>query len=247
MIQTATLGGLTVRTVEPAGGSAEANVVLCHGFGAPGNDLVSLAEAVRTRRPDLAGRVAFHFPAAPTPLDDRGLPGGRAWWWIDLNRLAALDAAGRADDFTREVPPEIEGVRGLLDGCVAALLERDGLTAGRLVLGGFSQGAMLATDYALRSPDPLGGLCLFSGALVADEHWSEWAGRCPTRRVFQSHGRSDRILPFRAGERLRDLLTDAGHEVDFLAFDGPHTIPAAGLDGLVRRIDAVLQSGGETP
>ena len=231
---------LRVRTLPATGGRADAAVILCHGFGAPGTDLVGVGEAVRAQRPDLAERVVFHFPAAPTSLADRGMPGGRAWWWIDLNRLATLAAAGRADEFTREIPPEIDTVRGQLDACLAGLLERDGLPGGRLVLGGFSQGAMLTADYALRSPDPLGGLCLFSGALVADEHWGEWAKNCPTRHVFQSHGRFDTVLPFRSGERLRDLLTDAGHGVDFLAFDGPHTITAGGLAGLVRRIDAVL-------
>ncbi len=83
----------------------------------------------------------------------------------------------------------------------------DALAPSKLVIGGFSQGAMLATDVALRSDIPLAGLCLFSGTLIAEQEWVVSAPNRRGLRVSLSHGQSDAILPFTAAERLRDFLT----------------------------------------
>ena len=95
----------------------------------------------------------------------------------------------------------------------------------RLVLGGFSQGAMLATDIALRSARPLAGLVLLSGTMIAEE---EWLPRMPSRAglaVLQSHGTSDPLLPYSIAERLRDALAGAGARVTFVGFEGGHGVP----------------------
>ena len=97
------------------------------------------------------------------------------------------------------------------------------------MLGGFSQGAMLATDVALRLDEPPAGLVIFSGTLVNE---AEWAARAPRRAglgVLQSHGRQDPLLPFDNAVALRDLLAGAGLAVDFFAFDGGHALPPDAL------------------
>ena len=96
--------------------------------------------------------------------------------------------------------------------------------AERIVLGGFSQGSMLALDVALRTKRPLAGLVILSGTLLARD---EWIPLMPTRkglRVFQSHGTEDPILPFTIAEGLRSALTDAGMNVTFTKFRGGHGI-----------------------
>ncbi len=107
-----------------------------------------------------------------------------------------------------------------------------------MILGGFSQGAMLATDVALRLEEAPAGLIIWSGTLISEP---EWRKRAPARRglgVFQSHGRQDPLLPFLRAVALRDLLIEAGLEVDFLAFDGEHTIP---LEALERTADFLVR------
>ncbi len=102
----------------------------------------------------------------------------------------------------------------------------------RLVLGGFSQGAMITTDLTLRLEEPPAGLCLLSGTLIAE---SEWTPRVKARAglpVFQSHGENDGILPYANAEALRDLLTGAGLSVEFHSFPGEHTIPMSVLRAL---------------
>ena len=110
------------------------------------------------------------------------------------------------------------------------LEERLGVTPGRVVLGGFSQGSMLASDVAFRSGRALAGLVVMSGTFLA-EH--EWRPLMPSRAglpVLQSHGRADPLLPFAIAERLRDAMADAGLEVTWVAFNGGHGVPGSVLD-----------------
>jgi phospholipase/carboxylesterase len=109
-----------------------------------------------------------------------------------------------------------------------------------LVLGGFSQGAMLATDLVLHSDIPVAGLALLSGTLIAKQ---EWLTRLPTRQslpVFQSHGINDPILAFAMAQQLRDHIQTAGLPVSWVEFQGGHEIPIQVLHGLSTFLQTVL-------
>jgi len=81
-------------------------VVLCHGFGAPGTDLVPLGQML-LRQPKLSGSVQFVFPEAPLSLESQGMPEGRAWWSIDMHRLQMAVALGNFRDLSKDSPPEL--------------------------------------------------------------------------------------------------------------------------------------------
>ena len=234
------LGGLSCRVLQEAaspGARIELAVVLCHGFGAPGDDLVSLAPEILRARPELAQKVRFVFPEAPLSLRALGYGEGRAWWPLDIQRLQALESGNASvARLRREVPEGLPRARRLLTGLIEELTLRTQLPLGCVVLGGFSQGAMLATDVALRLDEAPAGLVILSGMLLNEV---EWARRAPIRRglhVLQAHGRQDPLLPFSSAEALRELLVSSGLSVDFLDFEGGHTIP---LDG-VKRLGAFL-------
>lgn len=231
------LGGLTVRTLEEEGARPELNLVLCHGFGAPGEDLVGLGAELLASSSALAGRLRCVFPAAPLSLEDLGMWGGRAWWHLDLERLLARRDWQR---LMEEVPEGLQAARGALEALLAELGAGTGLGMERTVLGGFSQGAMLSVDVALRSRVAPAGLCILSGALVARP---EWEARAPARKglpVFQSHGQSDDILPFAGAEALRALLERGGLDVEFTPFPGPHTITSEVVERLAHFLEARL-------
>ena len=232
------LGGLECRTVDwlVDGQQPGMIVVCCHGFGAPGRDLVALAAELAAIQPALRESVRFVFPAGPMELDSLGIPGGRAWWYIDVNRLVAAVEQGEIRILRSERPAGMAEAREKLTVVVEELREASGLPASKIVLGGFSQGAMLTTDLALRMPEPPGGLCILSGTLVCEDEWRELAKNRGPLPVVQSHGYDDQILPFKAAEWLRDLLTDAGLDVDFVPFRGMHSIPPEAL----RRAAALL-------
>ncbi len=222
-----TMGGLDAVLAggtDRQGGGDGPLLVLLHGFGAPGDDLVSLHRVI-----DAPSGTRFLFPVAPVTLPPH-YGAGRAWWHIDMVALDRAVREGRSRDLSRDVPDGLADARAKL---VAMLDEAKViLSPSAIVLGGFSQGAMLSCDVALHSDMPLAGLVLLSGTLLAE---AEWTSRMPSRKglpVLQSHGRQDPMLPFDMAERLRDLLKEAGLAVTFVPFNGGHSIPPAALDGL---------------
>jgi len=230
-----TYGGLRVRLTggtDREGGGSGPLLVLMHGFGAPGSDLVPL-----WRELDVPRELRFAFPEAPLALDIPGLPelgpeGPRAWWMIDVEKLEAAIASGQTRDLTREVP---EGLAGARQSAVAMLDELQaelGVDGAHTLLGGFSQGAMLALDVALSSERPLAGLVLLSGTLLCEDLWLPRMATRAGLPVLQSHGRMDPLLPFSIAERLRDELGRAGLDVRFVPFNGAHEISGSVLDEL---------------
>lgn len=223
------LAGLTTHIVGPA--DARTTVVLLHGFGAPGDDLVSLAGYLRSP-------VRFVFPEAPIELG--GLYGdSRAWWRLDLAKLEADIRSGAIRDRRDEVPEGLPEVRAQLSKCLDELQAKLSIAADQLVLGGFSQGAMLALDVALHRAAPPAGLILMSGTLLAE---SEWNPRMPSLNgvpVMQSHGKHDQLLPFSIAELLRDRLREAGAMVDWQPFAGGHEIPPPVLAAVAKLIAAL--------
>ena len=145
-----------------------------------------------------------------------------------------MDHPEKMAQFRRSVPDGMSESSELVRAMLADVERKTGIPAGRTLLGGFSQGSMVATDVALRLAERPAALCIFSGSLVALEEWQSLAQNRGPLPVFQSHGYFDSILPFSGAEALRDLLTRAGLALDFLHFDGPHTIPFEALERLAR-------------
>jgi phospholipase/carboxylesterase len=239
--QLLSLGGLDARVVDRGGPAAGATptVVLLHGFGAPGDDLVGLAGA-------LASPARYVFPAAPLELGGMyaselrgeqvplGYGDGRAWWLIDLARLELDLRRGTIRDRRAEIPEGLETSRGHVVRLVDEVRAR--WPGQRLVLGGFSQGAMLALDVALQLPQPPDALLLMSGTLIAEAEWAPRFAKLAGVPVVMSHGRGDPLLPFAIAELLRDRLGGAGALVDWHPFDGGHEIPEDVIDAASRRI-----------
>jgi phospholipase/carboxylesterase len=212
------LGGMrAVKIVKTDGTTPESDghgpltIVLMHGYGAPGDDLVSLAAVIQAP----AGST-FLFPEAPSML---GFGDARAWWEIDVGRFQRAMMMGTLDEVMKDVP------EGMASACESIARMLDAIDPkGRIVLGGFSQGSMLAMDVALRTKRSLAGLVVLSGTLLARD---EWLPRMPERKglpVFQSHGTEDPLLPFMIAEGLRDAMKDAGLDVTFTKFRGGHGI-----------------------
>jgi phospholipase/carboxylesterase len=226
------LGSLRVRRVVIGAERPEKSspvVLLMHGFGAPGDDLVPFAAELGA-----ASGTTFLFPEAPLDLGEL-LPiygGARAWWMIDIARLERAISTNEMRDLRHEIP---EGLAEAREKVIAALDEID---AERLVIGGFSQGAMLATDVALHSTRPLSGLALLSGTFLCEDEWRPRMSSRAGLEVFQSHGTEDPLLPFSLAAELRDALDSAKLRVDFHSFPGGHAIPPTVMRALARWLPA---------
>ncbi|MXX10038.1 MAG: hypothetical protein F4201_07695 [Nitrospira sp. SB0677_bin_15] len=223
-----TYGGLDVYIAggpDREGGGNGPLVILLHGFGAPGDDLVALWRMLRV--PD---DVRFMFPVAPLTLD-QGLFDGRAWWMLDMDLLARQTAQGRRRDIDA-VPDGLTAARERVLAMLDDFDRHEGLPRDRTFIGGFSQGAMLACDTVLRSPRGFAGLIILSGSIIARP---EWEAQWPARKglpVFQSHGTDDPILPHDVAIQLKDSLLAHGLPVTWHEFRGGHEIPFPVLEQL---------------
>jgi phospholipase/carboxylesterase len=231
---------LTVRVVQRHPETTPSLVViLCHGYGAPGTDLVPLAAELSNAAPSLTDSVRFVFPEAPISLGGMGFYESRAWWHIDPERFARVASTGDYRDWITAVPEGLDACRRRILALIDAQLAQTGLPMSRVVLGGFSQGAMLATDVALRMEEAPAMLAVLSGTLICHDAWKAHAGRRAGLSVFQTHGRQDAILPFSVATQLEGLLTASAMNVDFHPFEGGHTIDREVLAQLGAKLAAL--------
>jgi phospholipase/carboxylesterase len=220
-------GGLHVRITggtDRNGGGDGPVVVLLHGFGAPGNDLVLLG-----RTTNAPPGTRFVFPEAPIALGGE-YGAGRAWWHIDMQALADAIARGEFRDRAREVPKGLAEARALVD---AMLDDVERIMAPKhLVFGGFSQGAMLSLDATLRSDRKIDALLQLSGTWMAEDEWEPLLSKRRGLPVLLSHGKKDTLLPYAMAEKLRDKMNEAEMAVTWIPFLGGHEIPPVVLDGI---------------
>ena len=237
------MGGLNTRVIDVLDGQASPSlvVVLCHGFGAGGADLVPLAEVFLRASERVAGATRFYFPEAPLDLSSMGMWGSRAWWMIDMDAINRALADSTFRDRTRNDRPEgMLEAREMVIKLVDEIREETGLPTSRIVLGGFSQGAMTTTDVAMQLDENPGALILWSGTLLNEAEWRERGEHHKGLKVLQSHGRQDLLLSYAWAEDLRDVLSEIGADVEFVPFDGPHTIPEEALIRTVALLESLL-------
>jgi phospholipase/carboxylesterase len=204
------LAKLTGPKVLPAsGGPARQLVVLLHGVGADGDDLISLADYWSALLPD----AEFVSPNAPDQCDMS--PYGYQWFSL-LDRSMAAMTTG-----VKKVAPVINAY---IDN---ALAERN-LTPDKLALVGFSQGTMTSLYVALRRPEPIAAVLGYSGALLAPELL---AGEIKSRPpVLLVHGDADQVVPPQALPAAQSVLQAAGVPVDVEVRPGlGHGIDQEGL------------------
>jgi phospholipase/carboxylesterase len=231
------IGGLQVRVTGGTDGRGGGNgplVILVHGYGAPGDDLVVLGDVMR-----VPTGTRWIFPEGPLSLN-MGFGNSRAWWVIDMARLEADRAAGRVRDLSSEVPRGLPQARQALETFLTALPSALQADYKRTLIGGFSQGAMLTCDLVMRTAFPFAGLIQLSGSLLARQDWRPSVGKRAGLPVFQSHGTQDPILPYVMAERLRDELITAGLPVQWHSFRGGHEIPEPVLSQLSGFVTKVL-------
>jgi len=220
-----TAGALAFEEVRIPGGGAD--TVLLHGYAMGPADLSPFARSL-----GLPGR--YLFPQGPLQLGDAR----HAWWPRIQERRRALHPGPR--DLALEHPADLPRARQRLADFLRAV--RGPQPARSLILGGFSQGAMLALDYALQAPPAAGedltALVLLSGSRIALADWSAQLPRLRDLPIFVSHGRRDGDLAFAAGEALVALLTAAAARVTWCPFDGSHEIPL----GVWRQLKRFLQA-----
>jgi phospholipase/carboxylesterase len=218
---------------------ADGPVFFCmHGYGANAYDLAGLSQYL-----NFPAGTRYLFPDGILKIDLGYAAGyeGRAWFPIDWQEIERIRREGGLRDLSKTLPA---GMAEAHDRIIDAMHKLE-CAPGKTVIGGFSQGAMLATEIALHHKEYLAGLLIFSGTLVNRTGWesmlkTKFVDKQKTLRFHQSHGRQDPVLPFQAAERLYELLTKNGGQGELHAFEGQHEIPAAVIDTTNRWLGALF-------
>ncbi|GAB7554300.1 alpha/beta fold hydrolase [Novosphingobium sp. 11B] len=193
-----------------SGNAPDALVVLLHGYGSNGEDLISLASMIQPALPN----AAFVAPNAPSQIPH--IAAAYQWWPIETFSMAER-AAGAA------------AAAPMLDAFLTAELEAAGLPGNRLLLVGFSQGTMMALHVGLRRTETVAGIVGISGMLVAPDHLqADIRSRPP---VLLIHGTEDEVVPFRSMDLANTTLTAAGVGVEMHVSPGlGHSVGQDGLE-----------------
>ena len=192
-----------------AGGPPRQLVVLLHGVGADGQDLVGLAPMLARDLP----HARFVAPDGPEPCDLA--PYGRQWFSLQDRRPERMLAG-----IVRTAP--------LLDAFLDEELARYGLTDADLALLGFSQGTMMSLHVGPRRPRAMACILGFSGALVGGEALPDEARSRPP--VMLVHGDADDVVPVQALFGAMDALQAAEIPVQWIVRPGlPHSIDPEGI------------------
>jgi phospholipase/carboxylesterase len=192
-----------------AGGKPRHLVILLHGLGADGNDLIGLQQYWGRLLPD----TEFVSPNAPFPCDMAGY--GYQWFSVQDRTPAAMLAGVRAAAPT-------------LDAYIDEELQKRGLSDSDAALVGFSQGTMMSLYVGLRRERQLAGILGYSGRLIAaDLLAGDVRSRPP---VLLVHGTDDPVVPFESLALAETGLKGAGIPVETLICPGvQHAIDAEGL------------------
>ncbi|MCB1562847.1 MAG: phospholipase [Alphaproteobacteria bacterium] len=208
----------------PSSVRAKQLVILLHGLGSNGRDLISLAPLWAQALPE----CAFVSPDAPFPCDmvPPGYP--ESYQWFSLQ--------------DRDPDKMLQGVRiaaPILERFIAEQIEAYNVPPEKCVLAGFSQGTMMSLYEGPRYPQALGGILGYSGALIGGEALGgEGICKVPVHLI---HGEADDVVPVEAYHMARAALEGAefkvsGHTTPGLA----HGIDQEGIESGAAFLKAVL-------
>lgn len=191
--------------------SPDASVIWLHGLGADGNDFVPLVPELNL--PDSLG-IRFIFPHAPfRPVTCNGGYVMRAWY--DIYSL---------DDLDREDHEGLVEAQHIVESLIHQEIER-GITPGRIILMGFSQGGAVVLHTGLRYSQRLAGIGALSTYLpLADLVGTEKHTANADVPVFMAHGEYDPVVRFALGEKSCQAIKEHGHPVDWHSYPMEHSV-----------------------
>ncbi len=206
---------------------AKSSIVLLHGYGANMKDLAGLASINPFFK-----NFNWYFPDGIIKVPIGPFMTGKAWFPIDMELLnQAMMNGGYEHLFADHVP------EGLEESSLAIQDFLESVVDSPYLLGGFSQGSMLANYLTFEKDCSPEALLLLSSTLVAKSRWesrlstSSWG-----KPIFQSHGISDQVLPISMARELRDTFKAYHRDLSYHEFPGGHEIPPVVLQELINFI-----------
>ncbi|OAI48970.1 carboxylesterase [Gammaproteobacteria bacterium SCGC AG-212-F23] len=187
------------------------SVIWLHGLGADGNDFVPIIEELRLPE-DLPLRFVFpNAPQRPVTINQGYVM--RAWYDI-----VSLDIHQRAD--ATGIRESVKQINAIIENEI-----EHGIAASKIVLAGFSQGAVVAVHTGLCYPKPLAGIIALSGyPSFTDNFFTEIPTANRHTPVFQAHGTQDTVVPYFMGKMLHDMLLKNHYPTEWHSYPMAHSV-----------------------
>ncbi|MGC6530220.1 MAG: alpha/beta hydrolase [Candidatus Puniceispirillaceae bacterium] len=201
----------------PVETEAKKALILLHGWGADGRDLIDLAGPLQQSLPD----CALWCPDAPDLCSAN--PMGRQWFELTQDFFQNPETALQ----------EIAAIAQKIEQAICDFAAHHSLSLTDIVVGGFSQGGMMSLHMAVSGRLPVFGFASLSGALIAPQK-SQASSDTARPAIFLAHGMRDEVVPFQASQQAKSHLEAAGHVVHFVTRpELGHGIDGPALDGLI--------------
>lgn len=210
-IQAQSLAG--IQYVEAGDKNSPNKIILLHGYGADMLDLYSLHDVIDTP-------TSFHwiFPNGFLDVPIGPHMYGKGWFNIDI---PSFERSLRLGEFSKLKPTGMDEARIKMEKFLKAL----NFDFSNTYLGGFSQGAMLATEILLETDIRPKAAIFLSATLVNEDRWISQMPNKKGLKYYQSHGTQDPILPAVLAERLHEKFEENGWDGFLQVFQGGHEIP----------------------
>lgn len=191
-------------------------IVLFHGYGASMEDLLGLADVMTINK-----TCDWIFPNGSLEISlGMGIM-GRGWFPVDMAMLEQAMLTGSHRDFSSEVSAEFNEAIERSDVFFKAIKA----DYEKIIVGGFSQGAMITSFLSLMNSECIDAYLCLSGTLVGRDKLIKLLEKSKKFPFFQSHGFNDPILGMKEAQAFNDLFSYAGFKGDFVKFQGAHEIP----------------------
>ncbi len=194
-------------------------IIVLHGYGANMNDLVSLSENIGD------GKSIFVFPNAPFEFQLSYQLYGYAWIFPPT-----MDSEEMPESMTESIDK--------LMVAVDILIEDYNIKLPNVILGGFSQGAMMSASFGLIRPDIFKGIFMLSGMLLGESYLVSNIQSDNGQRVFVSHGEFDSLVPFSNLNKIVKFLESYGYSPEFHQYPMGHELSLQSINDLGKWINS---------
>ncbi len=194
-------------------------IIVLHGYGANMNDLVSLSENIGD------GKSIFVFPNAPFEFQLSYQLYGYAWIFPPT-----MDSEEMPESMTESIDK--------LMVAVDILIEDYNIKLPNVILGGFSQGAMMSASFGLIRPDIFKGIFMLSGMLLGESYLVSNIQSDNGQRVFVSHGEFDSLVPFSNLNKIVKFLENYGYSPEFHQYPMGHELSPQSINDLGKWINS---------
>jgi len=198
-------------------------IVLLHGYGSHMGDLVGLSEFIG------ADRYIFAFPNAPFSLGSVYGYSSFAWAEIEENMGNTTNIEEMIKESEQRLEYFFEDLKNLYP-----------IESGNMVLGGFSQGAIMTYGFGLLRPDEFSGLVALSGRIQNQDQLNTQLPEDRSQDLFVAHGIADMVIPIGQGREAHRFLEECGYLPEYHEYQMGHEINEAVIGDLSKWIRGVF-------